>query len=159
MFWKHALRYAAIPLVTLVGLGLPFVFSGAVATEVVFGWPGMGRVTVDAIFARDYPVILATTMISAFLVVLGNFLPTWATPGSITDPGALIVAASSLLARLALCLPALGLLLRGSEFPDWLGGERGLDATLSSWGALLLAGLVWTPPRLHWPASHGGRAL
>lgn len=74
VFWKHALRYAAIPLVTLVGLGLPFVFSGAVATEVVFGWPGMGRVTVDAIFARDYPVILATTMISAFLVVLGNFL-------------------------------------------------------------------------------------
>jgi peptide/nickel transport system permease protein len=74
VFWKHALRNAAIPLVTLVGLGLPFVLSGAMATEVVFGWPGMGRLTVDAIFARDYPLILATTMISASLVVLGNLL-------------------------------------------------------------------------------------
>ncbi len=74
VFWKHALRNAAIPLVTLVGLGLPFVLSGAMATEVVFGWPGMGRLTVDAIFARDYPIILATTMISASLVVLGNLL-------------------------------------------------------------------------------------
>lgn len=74
VFWKHALRNAAIPLVTLIGLGLPFVLSGAMATEVVFGWPGMGRLTVDAIFARDYPVILATTMISATLVVLGNLL-------------------------------------------------------------------------------------
>lgn len=74
VFWKHALRPASVTLVTLVGLGIPFLLSGAVATEVVFGWPGMGRVTVEAILARDYPVILATTALSATLVVLGNLL-------------------------------------------------------------------------------------
>jgi peptide/nickel transport system permease protein len=74
VFFKHALRPASVPLVTLVGLGVPFLLSGAVATEVVFGWPGMGRVTVDAILTRDYPVILATTAVSASLVVLGNLL-------------------------------------------------------------------------------------
>ncbi len=72
VFYKHVLRPAAVPLVTLVGLGIPFLLSGAVATEVVFGLPGMGRVTVEAILARDYPVILATTAVSATLVVIGN---------------------------------------------------------------------------------------
>jgi peptide/nickel transport system permease protein len=71
---KHALRNAAIPLVTLVGLSLPFLLSGSVVTEVIFSWPGMGRVTVEAIFSRDYPVIMATTMVSATLVILGSFL-------------------------------------------------------------------------------------
>lgn len=74
VFFKHALRPASVTLVTLVGLGIPFLLSGAVATEIVFGWPGMGRVTVEAILARDYPVVLATTALSAVLVVLGNLL-------------------------------------------------------------------------------------
>lgn len=71
---RHALRPASISLATLMGLGIPFLLSGSVATEVVFGWPGMGRVTVDAIFARDYPLLLATTAMSAGLVIFGNFL-------------------------------------------------------------------------------------
>jgi peptide/nickel transport system permease protein len=71
---KHALRNAAIPLVTLLGLSLPFLLSGAAVTEVIFSWPGMGRVAVDAIFARDYPVILATTLLSGTLVILGSLL-------------------------------------------------------------------------------------
>jgi peptide/nickel transport system permease protein len=71
---KHALRNAAIPLVTLAGLSLPMLLSGAVVTEWIFAWPGMGRVTVDAILSRDVPVILATTLLSGSLVVLGSLL-------------------------------------------------------------------------------------
>ena len=71
---RHALRPASVSLATLMGLGIPFLLSGSVAIEVVFGWPGMGRVTVDAIFARDYPLVLATTALSAMLVILGNFI-------------------------------------------------------------------------------------
>lgn len=74
VFGKHAFRPASVALVSLIGLGIPFLLSGAVATEVVFGWPGMGRVTVEALLARDTPVILATTAVSAVLVVVGNLL-------------------------------------------------------------------------------------
>lgn len=70
----HALRNGLLPVITLAGLSLPFLLGGAVVTEVVFGWPGMGRVTVDAIWARDYPVIMATTLVAAVTVVLGSLL-------------------------------------------------------------------------------------
>jgi peptide/nickel transport system permease protein len=71
---KHALRNSLIPVITLLGLYLPFLFSGAVFVEVIFAWPGMGRVIFDAIFQRDYPVVMATSFIFAVLVVLGNLL-------------------------------------------------------------------------------------
>ncbi|HET9709561.1 MAG TPA: ABC transporter permease [Gemmatimonadales bacterium] len=70
----HALRNAATPVVTLLGLSLPALFSGAVFIEGVFAWPGVGRVLVEAVQARDYPVVMAATAISAVLVVLGNLL-------------------------------------------------------------------------------------
>jgi peptide/nickel transport system permease protein len=70
----HALRNALLPVITLAGLSLPFLLGGAVVTEVVFAWPGMGRVTVDAIWTRDYPVIMAATMVAALTVVLGSLL-------------------------------------------------------------------------------------
>jgi peptide/nickel transport system permease protein len=70
----HALRNAATPVVTLLGLSLPALFSGAVFIEGVFAWPGVGRVLVEAVQARDYPVVMAATAISAVLVVLGNML-------------------------------------------------------------------------------------
>ena len=70
----HALRNAATPVVTLLGLSLPALFSGAVFIEGVFAWPGVGRVLVEAVQARDYPVVMAATAISAILVVLGNML-------------------------------------------------------------------------------------
>lgn len=80
----HGLRHALIPVVTLLGLSLPAVFSGAVFVEAVFAWPGVGRVLVEAVQARDYPVVLAATTISATLVVLGNLLADvaagWADP-------------------------------------------------------------------------------
>lgn len=71
---RHVLRNALLPVITLLGLSLPALFSGTVFVEVIFAWPGMGRVMVDAVGARDYPVVMATTAIFAMLVVLGNLL-------------------------------------------------------------------------------------
>ena len=70
----HALRNALTPLVTMLGLSLPALFSGAVFVEAVFAWPGVGRVLVEAVKARDYPVVMAATAISAVLVVAGNMI-------------------------------------------------------------------------------------
>ncbi|MFH1575257.1 MAG: ABC transporter permease [Acidobacteriota bacterium] len=74
VIWKHALRNALIPVITLLGLYLPFLFSGAVLVETVFSWPGMGRVIVTAILQRDYPVVMANTFLFGAMVVLGNLL-------------------------------------------------------------------------------------
>jgi peptide/nickel transport system permease protein len=71
---RHVLRNALIPVVTLLGLSLPALFSGAVFIEAIFAWPGVGRVMVEAVGARDYPVIMAATAVSAALVVAGNLL-------------------------------------------------------------------------------------
>ncbi len=80
----HVLRNALIPVLTLLGLSLPALFSGAVFIEAIFAWPGVGRVLVEAVQARDYPVVLAATGVSAVLVVLGNLLAevlvSWADP-------------------------------------------------------------------------------
>ncbi len=72
VIFKHALRNALLPVITLMGSSLPFIFSGALFIEVIFAFPGMGRVTVEAIFARDYPLIIANTFVSGSLIVLGN---------------------------------------------------------------------------------------
>lgn len=71
---RHVLRNALLPVVTLLGLSLPALFSGAVFVEAVFAWPGVGRVLVEAVRARDYPVVMAATTIAALLVVAGNLL-------------------------------------------------------------------------------------
>jgi len=70
----HALRNALTPVVTLLGMSLPALFSGAVFVEAVFAWPGVGRILVEAVQARDYPVVMAATTVSALLVVTGNIL-------------------------------------------------------------------------------------
>jgi peptide/nickel transport system permease protein len=74
VIFRHGLRNALMPVVTLIGLSLPFLLSGAVVTENVFAWPGMGRVAVDAAFQRDYPMFLAVNVIFAAMVILGNLL-------------------------------------------------------------------------------------
>lgn len=74
---RHVLGNALIPVVTLLGLSLPAVFSGTVFVESIFAWPGVGRVLVDAVRARDYPVVMAATTVSAILVVVGNVLADW----------------------------------------------------------------------------------
>ncbi len=71
---KHALRNAALPVVTIIGLSIPFLLGGAVITEKIFSWPGMGQLTVDSIYARDYPVVLAVNFVVALMVILGNLL-------------------------------------------------------------------------------------
>jgi len=81
---RHVFRNALIPVLTLLGLSLPALFSGAVFIEAIFAWPGVGRVLVEAVQARDYPVVMAATAVSAVLVVLGNLLAellvAWADP-------------------------------------------------------------------------------
>ena len=74
VIFKHALRNALIPIVTLLGLYLPYLLSGSVLIETIFAWPGMGRLIVDSIFQRDYPLVMATSFIAAGLVVLGNLV-------------------------------------------------------------------------------------
>ena len=71
---KHAFRNAAIPIVTIMGLSLPFLLGGAVIVEKIFSWPGMGGLMVDAIYTRDYPVVLAINFVVAVMVILGNLL-------------------------------------------------------------------------------------
>jgi peptide/nickel transport system permease protein len=81
---RHVLRNALIPVLTLLGLSLPALFSGAVFIEAIFAWPGVGRILVEAVQARDYPVVMGATAVSAVLVVLGNLLAellaSWADP-------------------------------------------------------------------------------
>jgi len=71
---RHALRNALLPMITLAGLAFPAMLGGAVFVERVFSWPGMGMMVATAIFVRDYPLILASVMVGAVMVVLGNFL-------------------------------------------------------------------------------------
>jgi len=70
--WGHALRNARIPIVTLLGIQLGQLLGGVVITETVFSWPGIGKLTVDAIFARDYPVVQGAVLLTATLFVLIN---------------------------------------------------------------------------------------
>ena len=71
---KHALRNALLPVVTNLGLELPFLFTGAIATETIFSWPGMGRAFIDATNHYDYPVLMGILVITAVLVVAANLL-------------------------------------------------------------------------------------
>lgn len=71
---RHVFRNAAIPLVTLMALDLPAIFAGALFTEVIFSWPGMGRLFFAAADRRDYPLLMAIIMITATLIVLSNLL-------------------------------------------------------------------------------------
>ncbi len=72
--WRHALRNALIPIVTLLGIQLGQLLGGVVVTETVFAWPGIGKLVVDAIFARDYPVVQGAILLTATLFVLLNLL-------------------------------------------------------------------------------------
>ena len=71
---RHALRNAAVPVMTVIGTGFALLISGVVVTESVFNIPGLGRLTVDSIFARDYPVIQALILLTAGIYVLVNLL-------------------------------------------------------------------------------------
>ena len=72
--WKHALKNAGIPIVTIVGLELGTLLGGAVITETIFAWPGVGRLSVQAIYNRDYPVVQAAVFVLASIFVLVNLV-------------------------------------------------------------------------------------
>jgi peptide/nickel transport system permease protein len=72
--YHHALRNALIPIITAVGLQFGALLGGAVLTETVFGWPGMGQLLVESIFARDYPMVQGIVLMFSVLFILTNFL-------------------------------------------------------------------------------------
>jgi peptide/nickel transport system permease protein len=74
VLYKHALRNALIPLVTLFALDIPYIFSGAVFVEMLFSWPGMGQLYYQAAMQRDYPILLAILIIGAAFILLSNLL-------------------------------------------------------------------------------------
>ncbi len=71
---KHGMRNALLPIITILGLQLPWLFSGSVLVETIFAWPGMGRLIVEAIFTQDTPVIIACFFVFTLIVVAGNLL-------------------------------------------------------------------------------------
>lgn len=71
---RHALRNALIPLITLIGLSIPGLIAGAVITEFIFSYPGIGQLTITAIFQNDYPTIYATSMLVGIFVIAGNLV-------------------------------------------------------------------------------------
>jgi peptide/nickel transport system permease protein len=72
--WRHALHNAVLPVVTVVGLNFRTLIAGAVLTETVFAWPGLGRLTFESIVARDYPVLMGIFAAIGLTVVVGNIL-------------------------------------------------------------------------------------
>lgn len=74
VMWRHVLRNALLPVITIFGLAFPALLGGAVFVEKIFAWPGMGYLTVNAIASRDYPLVTASIIIASVLVALGNLL-------------------------------------------------------------------------------------
>ena len=74
ILFRHAFPNAAKPLIALLGVQLPFLFSGALVAETIFGWPGMGRLFVDALTMKENPVLMGMMMFTAFFVIVSNLL-------------------------------------------------------------------------------------
>lgn len=81
---KHALRNALIPIVTVVGLEIPLLFGGAVITEQIFQWPGLGQLTMSSVLSRDYSTLMGLNLLAAVMVIVGNLITDIAY--SIVDP-------------------------------------------------------------------------
>lgn len=74
VYFKHAARNALVPIVTILGPAITSLITGAVVIERIFSWPGMGRLTVDAVSSRDYPIVMGSVIFGALVVILGNLL-------------------------------------------------------------------------------------
>ena len=74
VIWRHALRNALIPIITVIGMEIPGLFGGSIIIEQIFSWPGLGLLTMNAVLARDYPVIMAVALLSAVVVLTANLI-------------------------------------------------------------------------------------
>lgn len=74
VIYTHAMKNAMIPVITLIGLQIPAIFGGSVIIETVFSWPGMGRLLVNSVLQRDYPVVQGLVLVYAIIVVASNLL-------------------------------------------------------------------------------------
>jgi peptide/nickel transport system permease protein len=74
VFYRHALRNALLPAVTMIGLFVGFILTGAILTESVFSWPGLGLLTLDSILRRDYPIILSLFFVFSVMVIVTNLV-------------------------------------------------------------------------------------
>jgi peptide/nickel transport system permease protein len=74
VIYKHVLRNAINPLLTIFGYSLAGLLSGAFIVENIMAWPGLGRLTMEALFAKDYPLVVASVVMAAALLVAGNFV-------------------------------------------------------------------------------------
>jgi peptide/nickel transport system permease protein len=74
VLWHHAFRNALIPLITLLGIVIPYLLSGSVIVEQIFQWDGIGLLYYDAILSRDYPVVMGLTVITAVVTLLASLL-------------------------------------------------------------------------------------
>jgi peptide/nickel transport system permease protein len=74
VIYKHAIRNAMVPVVTVIGLNFGLLLSGAILTETVFSWPGVGRLVVDAVYARDYPLVVGCILVFALVFVIVNLI-------------------------------------------------------------------------------------
>ncbi|GAA0091286.1 ABC transporter permease [Paraclostridium bifermentans] len=74
ILFKHVLKNTLLPVITIFGMSLPSIFTGAFITETIFGWPGMGQLGVNAIFGYDYPVVMGITLFSSAMLIIGNLI-------------------------------------------------------------------------------------
>jgi peptide/nickel transport system permease protein len=74
VIYKHAIRNAMVPVVTVIGLNFGLLLSGAILTETVFSWPGVGRLVIDAVYARDYPLVIGCILVFALVFVIVNLI-------------------------------------------------------------------------------------
>ena len=72
--FRHALRNALLPVVTNIGLEIPFLFTGAIVTETIFSWPGIGKLTIDATRLFDYPTLMGLLLIAALVTIAANLI-------------------------------------------------------------------------------------
>ena len=74
VLWKHAFRNALLPVVTIMGFSLAGLFGGSLIVEILFGIPGIGRISLDSVYSRDYPVIMAIVLIGSSALVIANLI-------------------------------------------------------------------------------------
>ena len=74
VLWKHAFRNAMLPVITIIGFTIAGLFGGSLIVEIIFGIPGIGRISLDSVYSRDYPIIMAIVLIGSTALVITNLI-------------------------------------------------------------------------------------